>query len=101
MIKTLESQLHFVREIQSVDTTGVEPLQAIREESEEAKVDLTIGLESLKDALSRERVSGRMRRPRRQDEQSMKPEDKWDPLGTADKTVSGYFVVRSKEVAEE
>src|SRR3954454_3409908 len=33
MLKTLHSQLHFVRDIQSVDTEGVEPLQSIRDET--------------------------------------------------------------------
>lgn len=33
MLATLGTQLHFVRDIQSVDTTGVEPLSAIRDET--------------------------------------------------------------------
>lgn len=33
MLSTLRAQVHFVREIQKVDTSGVEPLVAIRDET--------------------------------------------------------------------
>lgn len=67
MLKTLQSQLHFVRALQSVDTTGVLPLSAIREETPEALAELTIGLDTpaIKAALENEDVKGRMKRPRR------------------------------------
>ncbi|GLA31793.1 hypothetical protein AnigIFM63604_008880 [Aspergillus niger] len=56
MLETLESQIHFVKQVQRIDATGVEPLQSIRDESPEAVHENTIGLEQLKEALSKERV---------------------------------------------
>ncbi|OBT43854.1 hypothetical protein VE00_05354 [Pseudogymnoascus sp. WSF 3629] len=115
MIAMLESQLHFVREIQKVDTTGVEPLQAIREETEEAIAERTIGLETLEDALAQEEFKGKMKRPRRR---GSEPEEinykeiqrprrvesepqvmdrQWKPLATANRTAGEYFVVKNKK----
>ncbi|PYI07647.1 DUF726-domain-containing protein [Aspergillus sclerotiicarbonarius CBS 121057] len=65
MLETLESQIHFVKQIQHVDATGVEPLQSIRDETPEAVKENTIGLEQLREALSKERVVGRNKRIRR------------------------------------
>lgn len=96
MLKTLQSQLHFVKEIQSVDTTDVEPLQAIRDETEEAILENTIGVETLKEAFANEEVKGRNRRPRRRrDFKVEKDAEEWDVLGTASRTVGKYFVVKS------
>jgi hypothetical protein len=111
MLRTLESQLHFVREIQSVDTTGIEPLQAIRDETSEGIREITIGLDALKDALSQERVVGRHRRPRRRrreelvggegrNEKERNPEEDWDVLGMAERKVGRYFVVDSSGVGK-
>ena len=61
MLRTLESQIHFVQEMQRVDTTGVEPLRSIRDESPAAVKEATFGHEQLKDAFAKERVSGRRR----------------------------------------
>lgn len=97
MIAMLESQLHFVREIQKVDTTGVEPLQAIREETEEALAERTIGLKKLKDALAQEEFKGKMKRPRRREGSPQRMDASWKPLATANRTVGGYFVVKNKK----
>lgn len=97
MISTLESQLHFVRDIQRVDTTGVEPLQAIREETEKGLEEHTIGLEMLKNALAQEEVKGRMKRPRRKEGLPNKMSYEWNALATANKTVGDYFVVYSSK----
>ncbi|RAL17783.1 DUF726 domain protein [Aspergillus homomorphus CBS 101889] len=59
MLDMLESQIHFVKEIQRVDASDVEPLQSIRDETPEAVKENTIGLEQLREALSKERVVGR------------------------------------------
>lgn len=113
MLKTLHSQLHFVRDIQSVDTEGVEPLQSIRDETEEGIREATIGVEDLRDAFREEEIKGRNRRPRRKRTPVVeeKEVEGWDVLGTAEETVkvggSRYFVVRSgkegpkKEAVEE
>lgn len=99
MLKTLESQIHFVKEIQRVDTTGVEPLRSIRDESSAALKEMTIGVEQLKDAMSKEKVSGRRRKIQRvQGERNDCPDGPaWDgnALGSASKTKGPYFVVET------
>jgi len=101
MLKVLHSQLHFVRDIQRVDTEGVEPLQSIRDETEGGIADATIGLEHLEEALSKEEYIGRNRRPRRKRDEPVDTNgaEDWDILGTASETVETaggrYFIVRS------
>ncbi|KAI9049832.1 hypothetical protein LZ554_005982 [Drepanopeziza brunnea f. sp. 'monogermtubi'] len=100
MLADLHSQLHFVQDIQSVDTEGVEPLQSIRDETDAGVRDVTIGLEQMKEALAKEDVVGRNRRPRRRRGEKVDTGDveNWDVLGTAGDKVQGpggsYFVVR-------
>ncbi len=102
MLKTLHSQLHFVRDIQKVDTDGVEPLRSIRDETEEGIQEITIGMDQLKDALASEDIKGRNKRPRRRrggEAVNSKGVEDWDVLGTATETVemngARYFVVKS------
>jgi len=83
-----------------VDTEGVEPLQSIRDETDEGIGEATVGLESLREALGREEVRGRGRRPRRRREVvDAREVEGWDVLGTATEVVETaggrYFVVRS------
>jgi len=86
-----------VKDIQSVDTEGVEPLQSIRDETEEGKKEATIGMEELREALGKEEIKGRNRRPRRKREEVVDTgkEEDWDVLRTAGRTVGRYFVVNS------
>lgn len=58
MISDLQSQLQFVRAIQEVDTEGVEPLVALRDETEGGEKEGTIGLEEMKGELGKEEVVG-------------------------------------------
>ena len=98
MIKTLESQLHFVRAIQKVDTDGVRPLQSIRDETAEAEQENEITLESLKDAFAKEEtVPGRTRRIRRRKDVPVdtKGVEDWGALAQAPKKVGRYFVVET------
>lgn len=99
MIDTLESQIHFVKEIQRVDASGVEPLQSIRDETPEAVKENTIGLDRLKEAMSKERVIGRRKMVQRiQAEKNEHPDgDAWDgnAMGYASKTKGRFFVVES------
>ncbi|KAI0900929.1 hypothetical protein F4806DRAFT_174915 [Annulohypoxylon nitens] len=108
MLSTLESQLQFVRAIREVDTTGVEPLRAIRDETAQGMREQTISLDQLKEALAKEDVVGHARRPRRRRVEKntgkgrQKVEDKtgssvedWDVLGGASETAGRYFVVRT------
>ncbi|PWY74386.1 DUF726-domain-containing protein [Aspergillus heteromorphus CBS 117.55] len=96
MLETLEAQIHFVKQIQCVDATGVEPLQSIRDESPEAVKENTIGLEQLKEALSKERVVGRNKRIQRMEgPKNDRPDgDAWngDALSYASKTKGKFFV---------
>lgn len=99
MLQTLESQIHFVKEVQRVDTTGVEPLRSIRDETSAAVKETTIGLDQLKDALAMERFSGRRRRIHRiRGEKNDRPDGpSWDgnALDYASKTKGKYFVVET------
>ncbi|KAF4450970.1 hypothetical protein F53441_5961 [Fusarium austroafricanum] len=95
MINTLQSQLQFVRVVQRVDTTGVEPLRAIRDETPEARQQMTIGLADLQEALDKEVRIGHYQRARRVREKIDSKAEKWDALNTASKTAGRYFVVES------
>ncbi|KAI1275780.1 hypothetical protein F5Y07DRAFT_165195 [Xylaria sp. FL0933] len=123
MLATLSAQLHFVRAIQSVDTTDVAPLRAIRDETTDGLREQTIGLAELQDALDSEDVIGHAARPRRrsttQEQQRQSSlaakerggkegellgqeriptneEEDWNVLDGASETAAGrYFVVRS------
>ncbi|KAL5335271.1 hypothetical protein BJX70DRAFT_390750 [Aspergillus crustosus] len=99
MLETLEAQIHFVKEIQKVDTTGVKPLQSIRDESPKAVKENTIGLERLEEALAKERVVGRNKKIRRDNSpKNDRPDgDIWDgnALGHASET-KGKFFAESK-----
>ncbi|KAH8599349.1 hypothetical protein B0O99DRAFT_483809, partial [Bisporella sp. PMI_857] len=102
MLDTLHTQLHFVRDIQGVNTEGIEPLQSIRDETEEGIEAATIGLEDLKEALEQEVFEGRMQRPRRKrggGEVEKGGVEDWDVLGAAEDKVETpmgrYFVVRN------
>lgn len=98
MLSILHSQLYFVRDIQNVDTEGVEALQRISDETEEGMKENTIGMKDLVEAFGKEEIQGRNRRPRRVrfDVAKTQVED-WDVLGTAKQTVrtarGSYFVV--------
>ena len=100
MIATLESQLQFVRAIQSVDTKGIAPLAAIADETAAAKEEETITIDSLKDDLEREEQVGVLRRVvRRKATESIATADKnaddipdaWDPLEAAPSTKGRYI----------
>ncbi|KAF2190735.1 hypothetical protein K469DRAFT_721634 [Zopfia rhizophila CBS 207.26] len=98
MLETLSAQLHFVGEIQQVDTTGVKPLRAIRDETLITEENQTITLETLKDALAQEEVIGKhyKRIQRKSDCVDAKDVEDWDVLGSAERKVGKYFVVESE-----
>ncbi|KAK5120311.1 hypothetical protein LTR85_006517 [Meristemomyces frigidus] len=99
MLKTLSSQLHFVKDIQQVDTTGVEPLRSLRDETAEGEKEAELGMAAMKGALEQEDVRGkyhrRIRRRRRSGgmEEKAQEGEHWDPLSTAGKKVGRFFVV--------
>lgn len=102
MITTLQSQLRFVRAVQQVNTQGVEPLRAIRDETDEGLKEQTIGLEELKEALEKEVKVGYYQRARRvRDGKKVDEEaEKWDALGTASRRAGKFFVVDAGQKEE-
>lgn len=66
MVEVLQSQLHFVKDIQAVDTAGLTPVRSIRDETEEGTREATIGVGQLSEVLAQENVVGHSKRPRRQ-----------------------------------
>ncbi|PNY28483.1 Uncharacterized protein TCAP_01574 [Tolypocladium capitatum] len=96
MITTLQNQLQFVRAVQRVDTAGVEPLSAIRDETDEAVRANTVGLEDLREVLNREARVGHYKRPRRVKEKVEAEAEQWDALSTASRKAGKYFVVESR-----
>ncbi|TLS24930.1 hypothetical protein PpBr36_08019 [Pyricularia pennisetigena] len=113
LTRTLQSQLHFVRAIQAVDTTGVAPLSAIRDETAAGRSEQTVTLDHLADVLRSERPIGRARRPRRLRATaataevaeaggvSRHGEPGWDVLGAAKRRAGQYFVVKSSSTKQE
>ncbi|KKP01236.1 hypothetical protein THAR02_06674 [Trichoderma harzianum] len=100
MIATLQSQLQFARAVQKVDTKGVEPLRAIRDETEAAVKEMTIGLKDLEEVLAKETLVGHYQRPRRAKERIESDAENWDALATASRKAGKYFVVESGKKAE-
>lgn len=98
MLDTLSSQLHFVRAVQQVDTTGVEPLRALRDETAGGERENTYNMESMRDALEGEEVVGKhhkriRRKPLQQDDDKTIEAESWNVLGHAQRTVGKFFVV--------
>ncbi|EMD95980.1 hypothetical protein COCC4DRAFT_35727 [Bipolaris maydis ATCC 48331] len=102
MLDTLAAQLHFVGKIQEVDTTGVKPLRAIRDETAAAEEEQKITLETLKDALAKEKVVGRHHKRIQRDTTPVDAKDveDWDVLGSAERKSGKYFVVESERPQE-
>lgn len=102
MLNTLESQIHFVKEVQKIDTTGVEPLVAIRDETTEAIREQTISLETLKPYLDKEKKVGGNGTIRRQKPADMIRDSGWNPFGMGDgkdtrKKGKFFYVKKQKE----
>ena len=95
MLATLSSQLHFVKEIQKVNTLGVEPLRSLRDETKEGEQSAELGTEALREALEKEEVRGKFHKRirRRRDASDVRREDEWDVLGSAGKRTGRFFVV--------
>lgn len=95
LLSSLYAHLHFVKEIQSVETAGVEPLQSLRDETKLGEKEAEVGLETLREALQNEEVKGiKLKRIRRKRDIGAKSTlEKWDVLGSAKKTAGRFFVV--------
>lgn len=92
MLSTLSSQLHFVKGVQNVDTTGVEPLRSLRDETTQGEKEAELGLEALRVALGKEEIRGKHHKRIRRRRGGVHDE-KWNVLGSASKKVGRYFVV--------
>ncbi|GAB1313029.1 60S ribosomal protein L7 [Madurella fahalii] len=101
---TLQTQLHFVRAIQLVNTDGVAPLRSIRDETRQGlrEAAITSDTPQIRAALAEEEAYGRWKRPRRRRAlnkadggRPLKGVEDWDVLGSAREKVGRYFVVRS------
>lgn len=109
LLDTLHLQLHFLRDIQKVNTEGIDPLRSIRDETLEAEAHESIGLQTkeIQEALEKEEYKGRNKRPRRQPGNAIdtKGVEEWDVTGTATEKVEfgggKYFIVRSGKEGEE
>lgn len=102
LLSDLRSQLQFVKRIQEVDTTGVKPLQTIRDETSAARDETKLGLEQLGEALKDEVFVGHHKRPRRvRKEVDTRGVEDWDPLEAASKRSGRYFVVESRKGSAE
>lgn len=101
MIATLQSQLHFVDAVQRVNTDGVEPLRAIRDETKQGIQERTFTLDSLRDVLSKESLVGHYKRPKRVKETVKSEAENWDALSTASKKAGKYFVVEAKKAEDK
>ena len=101
MIATLQSQLRFVRAVQRVDTSGVEPLRAIRDETEQGLRESAVTLDKLRDLLDGETRVGHYQRPRRVKSKVESEAENWDPLATASRRAGRFFVVQSKKKEQD
>lgn len=101
-METLESQIHFVKEVQKVNTNGVEPLVVIRDETAESIHEQTITIEKLKPYLDQEERVGNNGTIRRRKSTEMITDSGWDPFELGDgketrKKGKYFFVKRSKD----
>ncbi|KAI9824573.1 MAG: hypothetical protein M1832_001662 [Thelocarpon impressellum] len=84
--------------MRAVDTTGVVPLQAIRDETAEGEAEAEVSLDDVEGVLGREEqvgAFGRKRRRRGVATEGKMGEGEWDPLSLAERKVGRYFVVES------
>ena len=96
MIADLQSQLQFVRAIQSVDTKNVEPLHSIRDETKEAEKEQEVTLAKLQEAFDKEEVVGRRGRIRTKKNSLTSTKEElggWDPLAQAPAKTGRFFIV--------
>lgn len=103
MLDILSSQLHFVSEIQKINTDKVQPLGSLRDETQEGQKEREIGLDDLQKALSLEEIKGKhYKRIRRRQDLSVdtKGVEEWDVLGHAERKVGRFFVVESTKDTE-
>ncbi|KAF2236652.1 hypothetical protein EV356DRAFT_64030 [Viridothelium virens] len=103
MLRTLDTQLHFVREIQKVDTEEIVPLRSLRDETAEARKECEIGLDDLKEVFDQEVTMGKhhLRIRRRQNFRvDTDGAEDWDVLAHAERKVGRFFIVENAKDTE-
>ena len=98
MLATLHSQLRFVQAVQKVDTNGVTPLAAIRDETNTPRDEHTVTLDKLREEFGKEEQIGVLRRViRKQDTAPCASLEvgAWDPLESAPSTKGRYISISS------
>ncbi|KAF7196454.1 hypothetical protein HII31_02182 [Pseudocercospora fuligena] len=97
MLATLSSQLHFVRDVQRVNTKDVNPLSSLRDETAQGEKEAELGMDALEGALAKEELRGqhhkRLRRKHEKRQGQAQEQGRWDVLGNASKKTGRYFVV--------
>jgi Asp-tRNA(Asn)/Glu-tRNA(Gln) amidotransferase C subunit len=99
MLRTLSDQLHFVRAVQAADTTGVEPLRALRDESEEDEcLEEKRVMKECEAAFEKEEILGQWHKRirRRRDELPSKIDEaieNWQPVNASARKSGKYFLV--------
>jgi len=107
MMRTLSDQLQFVRAVQVVDTSGVEPLRSLRDETKEAAEELeNQTMQQYEEALAKEEVVGKFykRIRRRKDlpcEKDSETMDGWKPVELAEKKFGKYFIVEKGKTGKD
>jgi hypothetical protein len=104
MRRTLSSQLHFVQDIQKVDTEGVEPLRSISDVTSDALREREVTLTDLKEAFEdeevvefRDRTRWKKRDVREVVDVVQEGVESWDVLRLASRTEGRYYVVDGRE----
>ena len=103
MLETLNNQLHFVNEIQKLDTDEVEPLRSLRDETQDGQKECEIGFNELEEALNLEETKGKhYKRIRRRQNLAANTKDaeEWDVLGHTERKVGKFFVVENIKETE-
>ena len=96
MLRTLASQLHFVRELQGVSTADVVPMRSLNDETIAAQQESTYSLESLRAQFEKEEIMGKhYKRVRRiiTAPQNIRGEHEWEVLDKTEKATGRYFTV--------
>ena len=97
-----------MRAVQAVDTSGVEPLRALRDETSEAEREVERDITTrCEEAMEKEEVLGKFykRVRRKRDLEAVDGErdvvQDWNPVENAERRVGKFFVVERKEEQNE
>ncbi|KAI9893858.1 MAG: hypothetical protein M1814_005411 [Vezdaea aestivalis] len=104
MLATLRTQLQFVRDLQGVDTEGVEPLVCLRDETEEGIRELTYTAENMREHIEAHKKQGRrgwVKTAGAGEERKKDSDEEWDVLGQAPRRQGRFFLVEREEAPKD